>query len=324
MERNVGISALRAISMCLIVVCHLLQYYGNEWAWWCNIGVQLFLVISGFLYGCKRIDNSIGFLKKNFSKLLADYYLYLLLLIPFYYLLYPSALNGSSIIYLCLGFGKVQGLGHLWFVSTILICYGLTPLLQRIHETHNSLCTLFVLLVIVEITFLPMQLFGLVTGAWINCYILGYWIGGANYSERARYKNLLTPLTVVLICTEVSTKYLFHLSMSGLLLYAFNELFHYGRVALAGATLLTFVPWASQVIKDNKIVGCILNFTDKYSYDVYLCHHVYILGPLSLLNVFGGTGVLFVLTATIASSICLRRLVLLLQKKACEKHWQKG
>ena len=53
-ERN-AISVVRSCAMLMIVLCHLLQAYGNNWAWLFNAGVQVFFVLSGYLYGHKYI-----------------------------------------------------------------------------------------------------------------------------------------------------------------------------------------------------------------------------------------------------------------------------
>ncbi len=46
-----AVSVLRVLAMTAILVCHILQSYDNQWAWVLNVGVQIFLVLSGFLYG---------------------------------------------------------------------------------------------------------------------------------------------------------------------------------------------------------------------------------------------------------------------------------
>lgn len=52
-----GITWLRALSMISIVICHLAQFYQNNMSQVFNVGVQIFIIISGFLYGCKTIEN---------------------------------------------------------------------------------------------------------------------------------------------------------------------------------------------------------------------------------------------------------------------------
>lgn len=60
-KRLVAISAVRLIAMVMIIACHILQYYKLELAWWLNVGVQIFLIISGFLSGIKTINDPIDF-----------------------------------------------------------------------------------------------------------------------------------------------------------------------------------------------------------------------------------------------------------------------
>ena len=59
--------------MVLIIACHFLQYYGNELAWWLNVGMQIFFVVSGFLYGNKNINDPIQFIKQRLKKILIPY-----------------------------------------------------------------------------------------------------------------------------------------------------------------------------------------------------------------------------------------------------------
>ena len=67
---NVAISIIRFISMIMIISCHILQGLGNKWAFWVNVGVQIFFFISGFLYGNKQVDNTKEFYKKRIEKVL--------------------------------------------------------------------------------------------------------------------------------------------------------------------------------------------------------------------------------------------------------------
>lgn len=42
-SKRYAISVVRSCAMLMIVLCHLLQAYGNNWAWLFNAGVQVFL-----------------------------------------------------------------------------------------------------------------------------------------------------------------------------------------------------------------------------------------------------------------------------------------
>ena len=56
-ERSIdnAISYIRVIAMFMIILCHFLQYYDNVLAQWFNVGVQIFLVLSGFYMETKKL-----------------------------------------------------------------------------------------------------------------------------------------------------------------------------------------------------------------------------------------------------------------------------
>lgn len=49
--RNEAISFIRLLSLLMIIICHIMQFFNIELAWWFNFGVQIFLCISGFFMG---------------------------------------------------------------------------------------------------------------------------------------------------------------------------------------------------------------------------------------------------------------------------------
>ena len=77
-EKNYSISLIRLIAMVMIVVCHVLQNIGNELAWWINVGVQIFLTMSGFLYGMRYIEKPSKWMIKRFKRILLDYYIFII------------------------------------------------------------------------------------------------------------------------------------------------------------------------------------------------------------------------------------------------------
>ena len=67
--KNAAIEYIRVIGMVLILLCHFSQYYGSDLALWFNVGVQIFLIVSGFLYGSKEIEDPVAFIGKQFKKI---------------------------------------------------------------------------------------------------------------------------------------------------------------------------------------------------------------------------------------------------------------
>lgn len=138
-QKDYAISVIRFLAMLSIVLCHFLQACGNEGAWWFNVGVQIFLCMSGFLYGKKYILDSKKYIIKSFGRILPMYYTYLcIVLLPL--LNRPDAnYSYKTVIELFFIIGVGQGLNHLWFIRHILLCYLITPLLQKFYTRNEKI-----------------------------------------------------------------------------------------------------------------------------------------------------------------------------------------
>lgn len=57
-QESISLTYIRVFAMFSIILCHLFQtYHLVGWSDIFNMGVQVFFVMSGFLYGYKQIDN---------------------------------------------------------------------------------------------------------------------------------------------------------------------------------------------------------------------------------------------------------------------------
>ena len=148
-----AIVIIRATAMFSIILCHLFQAYNNYLASVFNIGVQVFLVMSGYLYGKKDITSWQDWYKKRFIKLYIPYFI-----VAFSVSLLILILNAETIKwykYIALLI-NIQGLrlvfhdyipplsfsalSHLWFMTAIMFAYFSTPLLQ--HLKNIAICAL--------------------------------------------------------------------------------------------------------------------------------------------------------------------------------------
>lgn len=181
-SRDYSISFVRCIATIIIVVCHYLSYYNIKYANWFNVGVQIFLFMSGWLYGFKVKEKQIDdwlFVKKNFFKILLPYWTFLLFVIPLYFIFASDTINIITTYKTFFGVGRIYGLEHLWFISYILFCYLLTPLLNSfsIHNVFGNPKSLLKILAFVVIYFCASEAINLYFNSfWIICYILGYFI----------------------------------------------------------------------------------------------------------------------------------------------------
>lgn len=111
-KHDYAISFVRFISTLLILCCHIFEWIGYALGQseklgilgnYCAVGVQVFLILSGYLYGNRKgifIEESrIEFLLRNYKKILLDYYVYaMLVIIPVYALMKPEAVNVKSVL----------------------------------------------------------------------------------------------------------------------------------------------------------------------------------------------------------------------------------
>lgn len=74
------ISLTRVLAMWSIIACHICRYYGSECANWLNVGVRLFFIISGFLYGNRVIDEPIRWIEECTGETRILYYILLLVI----------------------------------------------------------------------------------------------------------------------------------------------------------------------------------------------------------------------------------------------------
>lgn len=274
---------IRLLAMLSIIACHFCQYYNSEWAWWLNVGVQVFFIISGYLYGSKSIDEPILWLKKRFVKILIPYYIFLSLAIVGYLAVSPDMLGFGNIISSYLVVGTIKGISHLWFVSYILFCYIITPYLAAIRDYLSNKNLLFSIGSIVVIfgvySIIEILIYGYFRPGRVGCYILGYFT--AVFVKRIGAKFLHLCFWISLIPTIISNyvycyiHYLQGQEMKGALVHITDYSHAFLGYSLTTLSMLVFIK-----IKGSRI----LDYSDQYSYEIYLVHQLFILSPLTLLT----------------------------------------
>ena len=295
-KKDYSISIIRFIATVFIVTCHFMQYYDYWAAWWFNVGVQIFLCMSGFLYGKKDIFDPLGFIKKQALKILIEYYIVLFIAIGLQLIIVPEAITLKLIIGSLLMGATLKGGGHLWYIPYILLCYILTPLLGLLFKEFYKnekpfrivLGTISVL-IIFEIVFIVF--FNFFNPAWINCYVIGFAMGFLEKKGCKLLFNKLVVLTVIVsVLMNIIQLYLDYFStykFEGVLQSVYSIYCNYAHVALGCGLFfgmrVMFTRLLSKGVHSGVIKAC--NISDKYSYNVYLVHQFLILGPLSLMKV---------------------------------------
>ena len=284
-NRNYGLSIVRLLAMVMIVVCHILQSQSNNLCFYFNVGVYLFLFLSGFLYGGKKISDIITFFKKQGLKLYVPYLLTLIVIII------ADISTGSTFSIkdmlssvLCLQWYKftIPNCGHLWYVSCIIFCYALIPLLQFMGEALNTASKAYKWLAIVAVVVLMQLLYSF--GAMpqeaskISCFVVAYFVACWRlYDVKFVRGGVLLPALFVCILIYFGIYVLEDI-------YAFTAptiIMSYYKMFLGAMFVLSF---NCLNVAPKKCCCKLLGWSDKYSYGIYLFHHIFILGSLSVMS----------------------------------------
>lgn len=328
MNRSVPISFIRITALFMIILCHIFQGENMLLAWWFNVGVQIFLFLSGFLYGGKQISQPGIWLKKQFQKILAPYYVLIVFILVFYLIAARNLLSVNAVftnLFVLQGVGTgLPGIEHLWFITYILICYLFTPVLQIINfskttsegkQNHPFIKLLLILF--------GLQLFNFtgtlnLTVSNIAAYIIGYYFSRQHFINGLPNRKLLIKSSVWIISLcAVTTPFILYMEYFGgadtLTLIAPYEyvLFNWHHVLLGITIFLLLYCLFERVLRsDNKLVKKICKFGDTFSYPIYLTHQIFILGNFSLLNVTGikAVNIVAIFLLSVISGILLQTL----------------
>ena len=280
-KKDYGISLIRMLSMFMIITCHVLQYYDNVFFRLFNVGVQVFLIISGYLYGIRKIESVPTFLFKQVKKIIVPYWTFLIVAVALYWILSPDYISPVIVRDSFLTIGTIRGLGHLWFIKYILVCYCLLPLLNAIRDRMNSGISMFVAGVFTMIlVHLFFTRFDVLEGDIINCFVLGYFL--SNIEKRFDNSSLGYLTFSVIVLALVMNLVKFDMLCKDLSAFDWNGGFSkYSHLLLGAAIFLLLYKYAT--IEKNKI----LDMSDKYSYTIYVVHQIFIWSPLSVMSLSG-------------------------------------
>lgn len=285
-----ALNVLRWGSTVAIVVCHLQQAVGNPWAWVFNVGVQVFFFLSGFLYGGRRIASARKFYRGRVMKLYLPYALWVSVAITLLCTLGGVDPEPGRILRQYLMLSQLPGLNHLWFMMVIFVCYALLPAIDRLTSRH--------LLAGIAAIFLAMAaiypILGIGIALWVALYYLGYFCG--RYPSIIRVTFLLSlAATVAIFATYGLNLELFQRpDLVSILLHC----------ALGTAISLGTYLALRKMTLHNRFSHLL---TNGGGYEVYLIHHIFILGPLSLMALTPWLGVNIVIILLI--TVILSRLL---------------
>lgn len=292
-----AISYLRVIAMLSIVACHFMQALGSRWAWVFNIGVQVFLLISGYLYGHKTVNGWGAWFYRRIERIYIPFLLFIIVVVPLYVIkgmitwkqivIYIADLQGIM--------GGVKGLGHLWFLTAIAICYITTPLLQWFRKYSGILIWLAVIGFFAVEMLCPRRGF---MASWVVLYAIGYYLASIGKRE----KVLLFALSLLALTWSIA-----HITWETMINQ--NDVYNL-TMHISGAILILIL--FLLLFKSFNIVEApsAIKVVDKYSLYVYIVHHILIMPPFGLIHITSNVylNILIIVLSVALSAMVLKRI----------------
>lgn len=285
--------AIRAIGAILILLCHYTEQSSNVWmqmtAQFFNIGVPIFIILSGFLFGLQRdIKNIFLWYKKRVKRIYIPFELFVLILaivtisrkgniFTIDWLLLVLGLQGSEV--------GVFGAEQTWFISPLLLCYLLTPFISAV--VHKIVLKKMYTFAYFFICFMFPIFFSLVPQSYfyvlfapICWYSLAYYIGYCFDARILTKRNMFFAFIIMFIS--------FALRILSRLL--FDGTIWYDRIAVTYTQAIAAfcIFFIIAYIFNKKQSGSAISFISKISFEIYLYHYMFCVGPVKL---FGITGI---------------------------------
>lgn len=287
-KRLNNVSFLRLISAVMIVIYHafmILSPWKGTGIIPLYFGVQVFFFISGYLYEKIEIKNIKEYYLKRAIKIFIPVIFislieFILCAIFATYAINPLNWWGYLTSELC-------ALGHLWFIPNIFICYLILPLIKiafdKSHKYNKLAISLLTTILIIETIiclFTSMQL-------GIIVFVIGFALSRFQTFEKAYKQKLKTIVVNILLflITILPFMYFIHWFPQNTFMLYHLSLYIQRICAVIFALTFSFVILIAFEFLNNRPTPKILIYSDRYSFYIYLSHHIFAVGALSLLKI---------------------------------------
>lgn len=274
------IDLIRICGALLIFLCHACGESGNSIGGMLgqafNVGVPLFFILSGYLHGLKDAPKYVlKWYGKKLQRLMIPLYCFLALLAVLW------CINGyqldpiewlQTIIPVCgLTQNYISGCGQMWFLTHLLICYAITPLLQK---SRRELFKPWILIptwgaVAVVLAYTVPQIWGTLWNSVLN-YCVGFYLIPKLIKKRCH--------CIVPVCSAAAAcalRLVFHAVLDGTPFYD-TVATEVCSLTLAGSIFVFLYQFGSSLKKiENPLVCKTVSAISKRTYEFYLTHYIF-------------------------------------------------
>lgn len=312
-QRDSEIVLLRLIGMLMIIGCHLSTYFGiGALGQILNVGVQLFLFISGWIYSSYPIADGKQWIAKRWARICIPMYIW----VTFVYVLEIGIKKSSGSLWgllFCLfdlqglpflvkGTDSylLSGINHLWFLTALMFCYLLTPAVKKIKREMTK--KNFVLFCIVGTLGVVLLAYVGIYVEYIFIYFLGYFLAKLWKQHTNRQYFLLTVTFIIAMMIRLAGRYY----LDGTIVY---------DVIITSLTHNVLAIWIFGTVKwigsKTEIIARIARnkavcYLEEKSYYIYIVHYYFLTGTFSVRKMADNIGLqmlIFVILVWISAVI---------------------
>ena len=331
-KRDPSITLSRTLGMIFIVLCHIIGYYTfipahNVLDQFFNCGVQLFLFISGYLYGVKFVGKfKDWYLKRAITVSLPAVLISVIVIIALL-IAGESVPTNSAVAYvldleglLFINFGvfsklfeEIPSIGPLWFTTVIMLCYLLVPLLHLIAKKIKRRFTLFIILFFIVGIAVSVALSKYIVLNYFVLFATGYFLGKINWLNKI--KDLSFIICTVIFIVALAGRLLMQKYFDNTSVYIYYSTVSHQIVGTWFVVLFAYLinkfPNAIGKFGNSKAVRIL----DEYSFYVFLTHSVFCIGAFNLYEQFSlPVATLLFLLCTAAAAVILKFITGLVTK----------
>ncbi|MGN0571585.1 MAG: acyltransferase family protein [Candidatus Fimenecus sp.] len=287
-KKDATVSILRVLAMLMIVLCHTIEMYPIPYAREIGpllaLGVEVFLLISGYLYGMKTIQNTKQWLLRSYLKIWLPMFFVAVMWFfifgitkyqanPWCVFIYLFDLQGLGWIHEALTPPQWAGVSYCWFLTIIFICYCLVPLLQRIRKVIVAHPWLF-FVGAVAVSYLA----GLakIRFAYFCAFIIGYTIGACRQAEKPLLSGKIGRQCLVSAAFFAGTAALFIVANKGFHSSNFYIFSCWPNLGCGLAVFLfcavSFFTQKFQRLTQKIVQNKVFCFAESIAFSVYLLH----------------------------------------------------
>ena len=307
-----SIDIIRICGAALIFLCHACNesgtLVGGVLGQLFNIGVPIFFILSGYLHGQKAAPrNKLKWYGRKLKRLMLPLYIFIAILAIFYLaagLFIDLSLWWQTIIPICgLTQKYISGCGQLWFLTHLLICYLLTPLLQehaRLEKRGIVLMSVIWLAVCVLLAYTVPPIWCTLLNSILS-YAVGFY-ALPHLLRRKHHYGLLLGTAFLSCCCRFAFRHFF----DGTPFY--NSVTTQLCSLILALSIMVFLSQIGELFEtkaSSSAKSCVVAL-GKRTYEFYLVHYIFLTGPLKMQNfqsAFLNIAVAFLLSSVLSEFV---------------------